>query len=481
MLATTVCAPLHSQNETESDPIKFKVAGNRKVSYLVHPAEASDWENVFSNGVFYSRLRQNTFAYHWEKEAEGKRKDNYAQGIGGSLIFRSAPLHGCSFTAGVYTSHSPLIQMDREDIGLLKSGKDVLARRSVKLDDNYNLTVLGQAFLEYENETIDLIAGRQLYESLYTASNDTKMIPNTFDGISSAFKTTAKSTLRVAWFTEQKLRDHATAHDVITFRDAAGDSWANQDDAGIHKGLTYAAFVAAGESVEHDIWIADYQNSEFDKIPFKISGYAVPGVVQGLGFESSSKLAIGRWTITPGVRFMFQMDDGGGKIGGAAISGSVNGANPSGYTDPQNLDSGLWAVRFVLNPPKDGIEGMIGYSKISDEADFVAPWRSFPTGGYTRAMGQYNWRANNQTTMFQIKLNLAKVAGLNGMNSTLRYAIQDEDETKGYADRRVLHIDITKKLQGRWENTEIKVRYALVDDDGDTGYAEYRFETNILF
>ena len=465
-----------------TDPVtKAKLAGNRKVTYVVQPGQADSLEDFLSKGVWYGRLRQNTFAYQWDQEADGKRKDNYAQGIGGSLIYRSATLEGFSFTAGIYTSHSPFIKMDQEDIGLLKAGKDVLSRRSVKLDDNYNLTVLGQAFVEFKNPNLDLQLGRQLYESLYTASNDTKMIPNTFDGVTASIKMSDKSKLRIAWLTEQKLRDHTASHDVITFKDAGGDSWANQDDSAIHKGLSYAAFTAAGKSVNHDLWVMDYQNNQIEDLALKITAFAVPEVFQGIAMEGDASLAIGSWKFTPGVRVMFQLDDGAGAIGGAAISGVVNSLNPAGYSDPDSLDSKLWAIRGIFAAPSGAVEYMVAYSKVADEADFLTPWRAFPTGGYTRAMGQYNWRANNQTFMLQAKLNFEKLLGWDGMNSTIRYAIQDEDESKGYDDRKVLHIDLTQKLGGRWKNTELKFRYALVDDDGANSYAEYRFETNYLF
>jgi len=46
----------------------------------------------------------------------------------------------------------------------------------------------------------------------------------------------------------------------------------------------------------------------------------------------------------------------------------------------------------------------LGYSKIADKADFTTPWRAFPTGGYTRAMGQTNWYANTSSYLLRADL-----------------------------------------------------------------------------
>ena len=86
---------------------------------------------------------------------------------------------------------------------------------------------MGQAYLQYDILDASVIAGRQLFESVFTASNDTKMVPNTFDGISTRIKGFSHTELQLAWFTAQKLRDHEHSHDVIAF-----DSWNENDDSG---------------------------------------------------------------------------------------------------------------------------------------------------------------------------------------------------------------------------------------------------------
>ena len=134
-------------------------------------------------------------------------------GVGGSLIYKSAAYKNFSFTLGYYGSLNPEFwRPDAADAKFSKAGKDTFSRYKVKNGDGYCMHTLGQGFLEYNNGTVDIKAGRQLFESVFTKSNDTKMIPNTFDGVSAAIKVAPKSKVRLAWFGAQKLRDHEEIH-----------------------------------------------------------------------------------------------------------------------------------------------------------------------------------------------------------------------------------------------------------------------------
>jgi hypothetical protein len=129
----------------------------------------------------------------------------------------------------------------------------------------------------------------------------------------------------------------------------------------------------------------------------------------------------------------------------------------------------------------------LGYSKVADEADILAPWRGFPTGGFTRAMAQYNWVANTETFM---------VRAVYKFNSTwkasIRYAIQDFDDSKDFvlADSNVIHIDTWTNFT---PNLQMRMRYGHVTADSNTAkihaggtktdysYDEFRLEFNYLF
>ena len=473
-------APVEPVVKVKKDTPKRKLKGNMVVEYNVLPGSVDNIRDMFAEGIFYGRLRSNTFYWDWDVEVDGKTKDNKNMGVGGSLIYKSAVLNGFSGTIGYYGSLNPeFFRMDDDEVKYAKAGKDTFSRYKVKNTGHYGMHVLGQAYLEYNNGTVDVKAGRQLFESVFTASNDTKMVPNTFDGLSISAKVAPKTTVRAAWFGKQKLRDHEDAHDVVTFTDASGDSWGNNDDAGVHKGLSYTNFTDNNESANHDMFLADIKTKAIDNLDFTLSALTVPGVVTDVVAEAHYRVALDNgWAVRPGVRYFHQMDDGGGAVGGANLKGddSDYAAGAQG-----SLDSSLFAGRVDLEMPNKKGFFRLGYSKVADEADIVAPWRGFPTGGFTRAMAQYNWVANTETFMARAVYKFNST-----WKASLRYAVQDFDDNKAgvQADSNIWHLDtwtnITKRLQ-------MRTRIGLVDadkgpnDKTDVSYNEYRLEFNYLF
>lgn len=483
-------APVEPEVKVQSDKPKRQLKGNMTVVYNTLPGNVDNIRDMFAEGIFYGRLRANAFYWDWgdeDYETGGKRKDNENMGLGGSLIYKSAVLNGFSGTVGYYGSLNPEFwRMDDDEVGYAKAGKDTFSRSKVKSTGHYGMSVLGQAYLEYNNGTAGVKLGRQMFESVFTASNDTKMVPNTFDGVTASAKVATKTTVRAAWFGKQKLRDHEDAHDLVTFKDASGESWGNNDDAGVHKGLNYNAFTAAGEDANHDMFLADVQTKAVDNLVFKLSGLAIPGVVNDIVAEAHYRAKFDNgWAVRPGIRYFYQNDDGGGDVAGYT---NLTGKAATGYDAgvANSLDSSLLAARLDIEMPNKKGFFRLGYSKVDDKADIVAPWRGFPTGGFTRAMAQYNWYANTETFMARAVYKFDST-----WKASLRYAIQDFDDSKDnvQADSNIWHLDtwtnITKRLQMR-----ARIGIVTADDDtakslggtkGDVSYNEYRLEFNYLF
>lgn len=482
LIAADVATPPPSENTVvvKSKKPKWQLNGNMTLKYNETPGSVDNLTDLFSQGIFYGRLRANAFNWDWSEETS-KLHDDHAMGIGGSMIYKTASLAGFSGTVGLYTSQNPgFANMDSDEVGFVKAGKDTFSRLKVKQTGNWGMNVIGQAYLEYKNSMFDVVAGRQLFESVFTASNDTKMIPNTFDGVSASAKLLEKSQLRVAYFTQQKLRDHTTAHDVITFKDESGEKWGNNDDAAVHRGLSYENFVAAGEDPDHDMIIADFTTKDIKNLKATASYLQVSGVVQDVVLEAHYKIGFENgWAVRPGFRYFYQMDDGGG-----AVAGDHNwlGKSLDGYDAGVlgSLDGDLLAARLdILMPDKKGFF-RLGYSKVGDKADIVAPWRGFPTGGFTRAMGQYNWFANTQTILIRGVYKFTPA-----LKVSLRYAIQDFDDAKAVpADSNVWNLDAVYKIN---RQLYLKGRLGIVSADPadtgklDTSYNEVRAEINYLF
>ena len=457
------------------DQGKVNLKPNMILEYKELPKPVNTIREAFTEGMVYGRLRANFFKWDWKDEAAGL--DNKANGLGGSLVYKTAPLKGFSSTVGLYTSqNADFWRDDKADVGKTKAGKDTFSRYNVKTSGDYGLTVLGQAYLQYDISETSLIGGRQIFETVYTKSNDTKMIPNTFDGFSVASKDISDTTIQAAYFTAQKLRDHETAHDVIAF----DSDWSQNDDSAINKSLTTDLV-----GVDNELIVLEANNQSIKNLKLKAAYALVPDVLSNFVLEGHYKIPVGdKWSITPGVRYMQQMDELG-VTGANAGQGVANrGVKTAGYTNPDSLDGALWCARIdVKNGP---LLARLGWSKVDDDADIVAPWRGFPTGGYTRAMAQYNWDANTETTMLQVDYDFGKANMVEDFIVSARYAMQDFDDSKPgvQADSDIIHIDLIKTLATGLEG---KIRIGMVDADPgvnnktDVSYNEYRVELNYFF
>jgi len=448
---------------------KVTLKGNMIVEYNQTPKSVESLQEAFSEGMFYGRLRANTFYWDWESEKAGL--DNKAIGLGGSFVYKSAPLYGFSATAGMYTSQVPMpYRMDVDELGKMKAGKDVLSRYDTTQTGSYGMSVMAQAYIQYDMKKTSVKFGRQLVESVFTASNDTKMIPNAFEGVTVADKTLPQTTIQLAYLTKQKLRDHTVSHDVL-----AVDGWEQNDDSAVNKNLTVERI---GDN--NKLVIGSLTNKSIKNLKANVSYALVPNVVSNITLEAHYKIpVVGKWSITPGFRYMKQIDGLNADYDVANLKG-----NHDGYKDSQSLDSSLSAVRVDVG---DGaFLGRLGYSHIADEADIIAPWRGFPTGGFTRAMAQYNWYANTTTYMARLGYDFGKANLIPGFSLMGRYAIQDFDDSKAgvQADSTVIHIDARQNISN---NMELKLRVGIVNadtssvDKTDVSYNEYRVELNYFF
>jgi hypothetical protein len=481
---------------------KRTLSNDMTEAYHVLPETAESFSEIFTKGMYYGRLRMNYF--YWEYE-RGSLHDPTGFALGGSLIYKTAPLYGLSATAGLYTAQN-LGLLDKADALYGRSGKDTFSRYDRLEEGDWGMTVLAQAYLQYNFHKSEIKIGRQIFESFLTKSNDTKMIPNTFEGYTLVSKDIPKTTVKLAFLTEQKLRDHTDFHDVITFNDGKGDTyskWNNQDDSASHRGLSYANLKAAGEDVNNDLAIAGITNNSLRNVKLDMWYTGVPDLFYSLMAETNYKISLGEgWSLTPGIRYMQQFDNGAGDVGGAAISGTiVNGLNgvtigDGGYNDPDSVDAKLYAARVVVRKGAGSL--LAGYSKIFDDADFICPWRGFPTAGYTRSMAQYNWFANTESLMIQVFYDFGKAGIIQGFRAGIDYVYMDYDDEKEriggqpLTDGSNIHADMWYRFPFL-PDLEAKIRIGIVMADDrtnavtiarlgkDPSYQEFRFELNYLF
>ena len=481
LLSMTSLTYANKKIKRDSTPIiKQKIKCNMTLQYMILPEEVDTFKEFLSQGIFYGRLRLNYFNF----DTKSKGVDHYALGVGGSLLYKSASFKGFSFTSGLYTTQNPW----HDDISpsSYRSGKDTLNRYNLATSDSYGNTVFAQNYIQYKQGKSHLKIGRFTMETNLAKSNDTKMIPNTFEGIYTELHPFSKTKVKMAYITKQKLRDHDSFHHVLAYDDSDKPyaSWRENDDGGMHRGLTLSKLKDKG--IDDRLIIVNVKNRSIKNTTLQAGIFSVPDLPSTAIIEGAYTIKTPIGKIKPSVRYLKQFDNGAGEIGGANLRN-----NTTGYTDPNSLSSTLIAGRV------DFIKGAgslrLGYSKIADQADLVTPWRGFPTSGYSRAMGQTNWYANTETFMIRADYDLDKAKIIDGGRFMMRYAQEDFDDKKAgvSADVNVLTVDLVKRFR-EYPNFIAKLRTAFVSQDHkvlnsdksykqDPSYKEIRFEINYLF
>ena len=469
-------------NKNES-VIKHKLKCNMTLQYKKKPKQVDNMDDFLKNGLFYGRFRLNNFIF----DAGAIGEDHYIAGLGGSLIYKSAFFNGFSFTSGLYTSQN-IGDTKRELSSAYKSGKDVLNRYNVATKNQYGLTSMAQLYGEYKTRKTQIKVGDFPMETLLLKSNDTKMIPNTFEGIYFKSRVIPKTTIQVAYITKQKLRDKDKFHHVLAYADDPNDpysQWRQNDDSGMHRGLSVSKLKE--KNIDDKIVLFEVKNQSINNTILTASYTAVPELLSSIIVEGKYKMNINDdFRVIPSLRYMQQFDDGAGKIAGANIRN-----NSIAYQDPDSLSATLLAGRidFVY----DDTSIRLGYTQVEDNGDIVAPWRGLPTAGYSRAMGQTNWYANTKSYMIRADYDFSKTGIVKNLRGMMRYSVNNFDDNKPgvQADNVVLTFDLVKQFE-EIPNLSAKLRTAFVNSDShtitkensikpDTSYNEIRLEMNYLF
>jgi len=458
------------------------------------------------------------FWWDWDHEFEayGGTGDNKIWGAGGSLVYKTGFYKGLGATVAFYGTTS----LTRDNLvtngnvggtdGWTNSGKAGKDGYRTRMDGTEaDIGVIAEGYGEYKTGKTDVKIGRQMIETTMLASNDTKMVPNTFTAAMVENQDIANTKIQAGYVVNQKLRDHQIFHSILAYDSGVtGTSKVakvnGNDDSGVHKGLSVLNISSAGEDANPELMLATIENKSIPNLKLNGEYYRINGFFSTAIAEANYKIALGGdWTLTPGVRYLRQMDDGAGAIGGAAMNGSMGRDKTNAaaitarnsYTNYNSADGSILMERLVL--AKGPLSLMAGYSYTADKADIIAPWRGFPTGGYTRDMAQVNWVANTESWMVKADYDFDKAGVVPGLIGALSYTDMNFDDRKNAAlasdlsDRSMLHLDLIQTLKAI-PNTEFKFRYAGINaansakTSGSTGldkesYNEYRFEINYLF
>lgn len=472
---------------------------NMQVEYTKIPGAVDSFAEMFTEGEVYGRFRAHYFNwdYHDDSTNTASSRDNEMLGLGGSLIYKTGFYNGFGATAGFYGVTSGLMSDNiygTSNFG--RAGKDMY--RTAQDGTEQTIGVFAEAFVEYKKGKTNVKIGRQTIDTALVATHDTKMIPNTFEAAMVVNKDIPDTTVTAGYLMSQKLRDHDRFHSLIAVgTTATGDTarvnW--NDDSGRHQGLTLTNIRKVNGDVDPEMVLLGVSNKSIPNLKLDAEYAGLKGYFNTVVLDANYKIELpDGWSLTPGVRYFGQMDDGAGAIGGASISGkaatNANGGTAAGraaYTDPTSVDGNILMGRLVA--AKGAFTSYVGYSKVADKADIIAPWRAFPTFLFTRSMAQINWIANTKSYQVRADFDFGKAGIIPGMNAGIDYVNMDFDDAKlattGFSDRNMINIDILQSFKSL-PNTEFRIRYATVNAEptptaNNRSYDEFRLEMNYLF
>lgn len=444
---------------------------------------ADNLASAFQEGRMDGRLRAQYFSTDWDDNtATGKNgPDAHGLAVGGSLIYHTAPLGGFSAAAGLYTTQNPGGWTEARDGATANTSKDLFARgpgSTYNYGEGY--AVLAQAYLQYDIAKSTLKAGRMLMSNPWIDPNDSKMIPIAIEGFEALSSDLPGTTVQIDYANKIKERGmdyFGNMADTADTPDKIKEYYTTHYGSGTH-----------GEAP--GVTVAGIKNRSISGL--ELQGWIMhwPDLVDHYMVEANYKVTAGEAGLGFGGRYLKQQDKGAGDI----ILPSANNGD-----DDNSIDSYLVAFRVMMNYSAAKLTLATSYT--SGDGDIIAPWRGFPTSGYTRSMTQTDWNANTRSYKGQFDYDCnAYVAGLSTMLSYSRY---DRDPGKipyqsmtdrlyGNAETRQWNLDIVYKLAGSWKGGELKAR--LMDQENaidntkadgtsmvDTSNREMRLEMNYFF
>ncbi len=514
---------------------KFSVVAAVILSSGIFVQAADDLASAFKEGKLDGRIRMHYFLTDWDHNDQWNlnlplpgKPDGDSQGlaIGGSLIYKTAPVYGLSAGVGFYTTHGLGGLLTNDDNGITAghpkntTAADLFARgpgADGSFGDGYS--VMAQSYLQYEIAKTSVKGGRFLMTNPFINPNDTKMIPIAIEGASITSNEIGNTTLILDYADKIKERG-------MTYFGSMADTGDTPDAIKNYYSTHYtptatlspADQVNYGQHSAPNVTIVGVKNKYIDNL--ELQGWYMnwPDIIDQAMGEANYKLKAGDIGLTFGARYMQQFDQGAGDLitpmNGTSIyaTGAVTSTSPLGGTskvqvkgdNDNSVDTYMYALRAIAN--YQAVRFLVAYSHTNSGGDLIAPWRGFPTEGYTRSMTITDWNANTHAYKAQIDYDFNSLVP--GLSALLGYSYYDRDPSKvsyqgqtnryyGNGDTRQWNCD-AKYAVASLKGLELKVRTMIQQNDvvtniggntgtvsegigNDTSNKELRFEINYLF
>lgn len=457
--------------------IKSRIAAACILSTAVFAQGADDLAGAFKEGKLDGRLRAQYFNTDWDDNGVTGKNGSDANGlaVGGSLIYKMGKLYGFSAGTGLYTTQNPGGWTEANDGATATTSKDLFSRDpNTPYGEGY--AVLGEAYLQYDRARSKVKGGRILMNNPWITPNDTKMIPIAIEGGEIVSNDLSNTTLQLDYANKIKERG-------MSYFGNMADTGDTPDKIKQY----YTTHYGTGTGGDAPgVTILGLTNKSINNLELQGWGMHWPDLIDQVMAEANYALEAGEVIVSFGGRYLHQFDKGAGDI----ILPLTNG-----YKDSDNrVDTHLWALRMVTHYRSAKL--LLSASHTDSGADMIAPWRGFPTQGYTRSMTQTDWNAD--TTSYKAQLDYDCNSLVPGMSTMLSYSYYDRNpDKKPYqsmtdrsfqnGDTRQWNLDILYKLSGSWKGTELKARLMDQQNDtttkytADTSNREMRLEANYRF
>lgn len=454
----------------------------------VFATAADDLASAFKEGKLDGRLRAQYFNTDWDTNDWGTKPDGDSEGFafGGSLIYKTAPLHGISAGAGFYATHG-MGFWTKDNNGIVAghpkntTASDLFARGpGAATDFGKGYAVLAQSYLQYYIEKTKIKGGRFLMTNPWITPNDTKMIPIAVEGAQAISNDLANTTVQLDYANRIKERG-------MTYFGSMADTGDTPDAIKNYYRTHYTAYTTPIFGTEYGVdeapgvAIAGIKNKSIDSLELQAWGMHWNDIIDQGMLEANYAIEAGDAIITLGARYMQQFDQGAGDIitpmSGTSVysRGAVTATNTTGGTskvpfkgdNDDSVDTYMYALRAVAN--YGAAKLLLAYSHTDGGGDLIAPWRGFPTYDYTRSMTITDWNAN--TYAYKAQFDYDFNALVSGLSAFVSYSYYDRDPSKvGYqgstnryynnGDTRQWNIDALYKVPSL-KGLELKGRYMI--------------------
>jgi hypothetical protein len=391
---------------------------------LVGPPERPEERSPFLNDAKFSAQLRSVY-FNREKYNNSNRSEAWA--LGGSLSVKSGYLADrLGFGAVAYTSQPLYAPEDRDGTFLLKPGQDGYA-------------ALGQLYGEYKfTDRIFGAFGDKEYSTPYMNKSDSRMTPNTFEGVSVYGKAgggEGEPAWRFGGGYITKIKERNADHFVWMSRDAGASA-----DRGVY--IAGANF----ERGDFSLGAINYYSGDIINIFYSEGYYAIPLV----GDKQ--------------VKLEFQFTDQR-STGNNLLTGQEFSTNQWGLKTDSNLGAALLTL---------------AYTKTANDAGMRSPWSGYP--GYTSVQVQDFNRAGESALMLRSFYDFSRL-GEKGLSAYALWVHGDGVDAPNYnEDEADLNLQWTPQ-GGALRGMSFRARYAHVMQrgGGDPDINDFRIIVNYDF